>query len=63
MTTVYATRDSKQFDDLACQESMTLVDLLVAVGVLAVIAVMGWRGLNSIARTRDYRFIRAGQWR
>ena len=31
---------------------MTLIELLVAISVLAVIAVLGWRGLDSIARAR-----------
>ena len=31
---------------------MTLIELLVAISVLAVIAVLGWRGLDSIVRAR-----------
>ena len=31
---------------------MTLVELLVAISVLAVVAVMGWRGLDTIIRAR-----------
>jgi general secretion pathway protein J len=31
---------------------MTLIELLVATSVLAMIAVLGWRGLDSIVRTR-----------
>ncbi len=31
---------------------LTLVELLVAVGVLAFVAVLGWRGLDSITRAR-----------
>ena len=34
------------------QKGLTLVELLVAIAVLAVIAVLGWRGLDSILRTR-----------
>lgn len=34
------------------QKGLTLVELLVAIGVLALIAVLGWRGLDSILRTR-----------
>jgi general secretion pathway protein J len=36
----------------ARQRGLTLVELLVAIGVLAFIAVLGWRGLDSIARAR-----------
>jgi general secretion pathway protein J len=38
-----------------CQHSrgLTLVELLVAISVLAFIAVLGWRGLDSITRSRD----------
>ncbi len=30
----------------------TLVELLVAIGILAIVAVLGWRGLDSIVRAR-----------
>ena len=30
----------------------TLIELLVAIGILAIIAVLGWRGLDSIVRAR-----------
>lgn len=30
----------------------TLVELLVAIGILAIVAVLGWRGLDSILRSR-----------
>ena len=33
-------------------KGLTLVELLVAISVLALIAVLGWRGLDSIARAR-----------
>lgn len=33
-------------------KGLTLIELLVAIGVLAFIAVLGWRGLDSIARAR-----------
>lgn len=33
-------------------KGMTLIELLVAISVLAVIAALGWRGLDSIARAR-----------
>ena len=32
---------------------LTLVELLVAISVLAFVAVLGWRGLDSITRSRD----------
>lgn len=32
---------------------LTLIELLVAMSVLGVIAVLGWRGLDSITRTRE----------
>lgn len=34
------------------QKGLTLVELLVAISVLAVVAVLGWRGLDSIVRSR-----------
>ena len=33
-------------------KGLTLIELLVAISVLALIAVLGWRGLDSIVRTR-----------
>ncbi len=35
------------------QYGLTLVELLVAISILGLIAVMGWRGLDSIVRTRS----------
>lgn len=34
------------------QRGFTLVELLVSIGVLAIVAVLGWRGLDTIVRTR-----------
>ncbi|MDO8301228.1 type II secretion system protein J [Lacisediminimonas sp.] len=34
------------------RRGLTLVELLVAISVLAVVAVMGWRGLDTIVRSR-----------
>jgi general secretion pathway protein J len=34
------------------QAGLTLVELLVAISVLGIVAVLGWRGLDSIVRTR-----------
>lgn len=34
------------------QGGLTLVELLVAISVLAIVAVLGWRGLDSIVRAR-----------
>jgi len=31
----------------------TLIELLVAISILAIVAVLGWRGLDSIARSRE----------
>lgn len=31
----------------------TLIELLVAIGILAMVAVLGWRGLDSIVRSRE----------
>ncbi|MGC8507085.1 MAG: PulJ/GspJ family protein [Thiomonas sp.] len=31
----------------------TLIDLLVVISILAVVAVLGWRGLDTVARSRD----------
>jgi len=36
----------------ARQRGLTLIELLVAITILAFIAVLGWRGLDSIVRTR-----------
>lgn len=35
------------------QNGLTLVELLVAISILGLIAVIGWRGLDSIVRTRS----------
>jgi len=35
------------------QQGLTLIELLVAISLLAFIAVLGWRGLDSITRTRE----------
>ena len=32
---------------------LTLIELLVAISVLGIVAVLGWRGLDSITRTRE----------
>ncbi len=37
---------------IGSQRGLTLVELLVAIGVLAFVAVLGWRGLDSITRAR-----------
>lgn len=37
---------------MRCERGLTLVELLVAIGVLAFVAVLGWRGLDSITRAR-----------
>ena len=37
----------------AGQRGFTLIELLVAVTILAVVAVLGWRGLDAVARSRD----------
>jgi general secretion pathway protein J len=34
------------------QQAFTLVELLVAISILAIVAVLGWRGLDSIVRAR-----------
>src|SRR6476469_8766578 len=34
------------------QAGLTLIELLIAITVLAVVAVLGWRGLDSIVRSR-----------
>lgn len=35
------------------QQGLTLIELLVAISILVFIAVLGWRGLDSITRTRE----------
>ena len=35
-----------------CSRGFTLIELLVAISILAVVAVMSWRGLDSIVRAR-----------
>jgi general secretion pathway protein J len=37
---------------LAVQRGFTLVELLVAISILAIVAVLGWRGLDGIVRAR-----------
>jgi general secretion pathway protein J len=41
-------RSSKRYSSLG----FTLIELLVAISILAIIAVLGWRGLDSIVRAR-----------
>ncbi len=36
-----------------CQRAFTLVEVLVALAIMAVIAAMAWRGVDGIARSRD----------
>ena len=36
-----------------CAAGFTLIELLVAIGILAMVAVLGWRGLESIMRSRE----------
>jgi len=36
-----------------CAAGFTLIELLVAIGILAMVAVLGWRGLDSIVRSRE----------
>jgi prepilin-type N-terminal cleavage/methylation domain len=38
---------------VSAQRGFTLIELLVAVAILAVVAVLGWRGLDAVARSRD----------
>ncbi|MDM5175941.1 prepilin-type N-terminal cleavage/methylation domain-containing protein [Massilia sp. DJPM01] len=35
------------------QRGFTLIELLVAISILAIVAVLGWRGLDSIVRARE----------
>ena len=35
------------------QAGFTLIELLVAISILAIVAVLGWRGLDSIVRSRE----------
>jgi general secretion pathway protein J len=37
---------------MSAQRGFTLVELLVAISILAIVAVLGWRGLDSIVRAR-----------
>ena len=36
-----------------CMDGFTLIELLVAISILAIVAVLGWRGLDSIVRSRE----------
>ena len=35
------------------QAGFTLIELLVALGIMAVVSLLGWRGLDTVLRTRD----------
>ena len=41
----------------------TLIELLVAISILAIVAVLGWRGLDSIVRSREVLTSELGQTR
>lgn len=41
-----------RFKNSAASLGFTLIELLVAISILAIIAVLGWRGLDSIVRAR-----------
>lgn len=43
---------SRSFSRSRRQIGLTLIELLIAITVLAVVAVLGWRGLDSIVRSR-----------
>jgi general secretion pathway protein J len=43
---------SAQATNPKCRRGFTLVELLVAISILAIVAVLGWRGLDSIVRAR-----------
>lgn len=43
---------SRRAARLPRQAGLTLIELLIAITVLAVVAVLGWRGLDSIVRSR-----------
>ncbi len=43
---------SNSFDSSGSQRGLTLVELLVAMTMMAFVAVLGWRGLDSITRAR-----------
>lgn len=42
----------RSFQRHSQQQGLTLIELLIAITVLAVVAVLGWRGLDSIVRSR-----------
>ncbi len=44
----------------ACR-GFTLVEVLVALGIMAMLAVMGWQGIDGIVRTRDASQVRLDQ--
>ncbi|HEY8023980.1 MAG TPA: prepilin-type N-terminal cleavage/methylation domain-containing protein [Burkholderiaceae bacterium] len=45
-------RDKIQRGGIRAVSGFTLIELLVAIGVLAIVAVLGWRGLDGIMRAR-----------
>ena len=47
-----ANRYTRVVSSPARHKGLTLIELLVAISVLAIIAVLGWRGLDSIVRSR-----------
>jgi len=45
-------RNSSNYNSFTKAKGLTLVELLVAISVLGFIAILGWRGLDTIVRTR-----------
>lgn len=43
---------NRPFNDSMRAHGLTLIELLVAISVLSIVAVLGWRGLDSIVRAR-----------
>ena len=49
---LFPMRSERRRQHLSAQRGLTLVELLVAISIMAFVAVLGWRGLDSITRAR-----------
>jgi general secretion pathway protein J len=48
---------------LRCSRGLTLVEVLVALAILGLLSILGYRALDSTLRVRDRASVEAGRWR